>query len=163
MNGWQPAYVAVGSNRGDSRALVAAACDRIESLAGVCAPIRAAHYRTRPFGPVVQPDFVNSAVGFLTRRAPHELLAALRQIELGLGREPTHVRWGPRVIDLDLLMVGRARLDETDLTLPHPGIRERAFVLRPLADIAPSLEVPGVGQVAALLAQLPADGIEILP
>lgn len=163
MTHWRPAYIGVGSNLGDSRGLVAAALDRVAALPAVSHLLRAPHYRTRPFGPVVQPDFINSAAGFLTTLGPHELLAALRDIERELGREPARERWGPRVIDLDLLVLGRERVSDAVLTLPHPGIAQRAFVLLPLADIAPSLEVPRVGLVAELLRAVAIEGAERLP
>lgn len=162
MTLWRPAYVGVGSNLGDSSALVAAAIDRVAALAGARCLIRAPLYRTPPFGPVAQPDFVNSAAGFLTTLTAPALLAELRTIERELGREPARVRWGPRVIDLDLLVLGSESCEGDALTLPHPGIAERAFVLLPLADIAPDLVVPGVGIVAELRQRISADGVERL-
>ena len=90
------------------------------------------------------------AAGLLTQLTPEELLAALRTLEEELGREPPRERWGPRVIDLDLLVVGREQRASDVLKLPHPGIAERDFVLYPLADIAPDLEVPGLGRVSRL-------------
>jgi 2-amino-4-hydroxy-6-hydroxymethyldihydropteridine diphosphokinase len=137
--------------------------DRVAALASVSHFVRAPDYRTRPFGPVAQPDFVNSAAGFLTTLGPHELLAALRDIERELGREPATERWGPRAIDLDLLVLGNMRLSDAVVTLPHPGIAQRAFVLLPLTDIAPSLEVPGVGIVSGLLRAVSTEGAERLP
>lgn len=163
MTHWRPAYVGVGSNLGDSRGLVAAAVDRIAGLVAISHLVRAPLYRTRPFGPIEQPDFINSAAGFLTNLAPHVLLAALRDIERDLGREPARVRWGPRAIDLDLLVLGSEHVSDAVLTLPHPGIAQRAFVLLPLADIAPTLDVPGVGIVGRLLRAVSADGAERLP
>lgn len=162
MTLWRPAYVGVGSNLGDSRALVRAAIDRLAGLPSTRNLLRAPHYRTAPFGPVAQPDFVNSAAGFLTSLDALTLLGELRAIELDLGREPGRVRWGPRLIDLDLLVLGRERSVDERLALPHPGIAERAFVLYPLAEIAPALDVPGVGSVSALLAKLPGGGVERL-
>ena len=100
--------------------------------------------------------------GLLTTLEPAELLAGLQAIEQRLGRERTAVRWGPRRIDLDLLVQGRASSAGPGLQLPHPGIAERAFVLVPLAEIAPELEVPGVGRVRDLLARLDSSGVERL-
>jgi len=119
-------------------------------------------YRTRPLGEVVQPAFVNAVAGLVTRLHPEDLLAALRALERSLGREPPRERWGPRVIDLDLLVVGRETRSTATLTLPHPGIQLRDFVLYPLADIAPDLVVPGVGRVADLRARVPNRGVEQL-
>jgi 2-amino-4-hydroxy-6-hydroxymethyldihydropteridine diphosphokinase len=107
---------------------------------------------------VQQGDFVNAAAGLLTTLAPHELLAGLRAIEEAQGRVRTE-RWGPRTLDMDLLVYGDRRIAEPDLTVPHPGIAERGFVLAPLNDIAPALHVPGVGHVEDLLRRLPDDGI----
>ena len=162
MTRWRPAYIGLGSNLGDSRGLVSAAFERIASLAAVTHLVRAPLYRTRPFGPVEQPDFINSAAGLLTTLDAHALLAALRAIETGLGREPARVRWGPRAIDLDLLVLDGERVADATLTLPHPGIAQRAFVLLPLADIAPTLAVPGVGIVGELLQAVSTEGAERL-
>jgi 2-amino-4-hydroxy-6-hydroxymethyldihydropteridine diphosphokinase len=162
MTRWRPAYVGVGSNLGDSRALVATAIDRLAALPSTRQLLRAPLYRTPPFGPVAQPDFINSAAGFLTRLDPHALLAELHTIERALGRAPEQERWGPRAIDLDLLALGSERIADESLVLPHPGIAERAFVLWPLADIAPGLYVPGVGLVAELRRRVAGDGIERL-
>jgi 2-amino-4-hydroxy-6-hydroxymethyldihydropteridine diphosphokinase len=93
---------------------------------------------------------VNAVAGLVTRLSPEELLAELRGLERELGREPPRERWGPRLIDLDLLVLGRETRATPELTLPHPGIGERDFVLYPLADIAPEMDVPGLGRVASL-------------
>jgi len=159
---WLPAYVAVGSNLSDPRSQVARALEALASLPGcrlvVCSPM----YRTRPFGEVVQPAFVNAAAGLLTQSTPEDLLAALRALERELGREAPRERWGPRLIDLDLLVVGRETRATETLSLPHPGIAERDFVLYPLADIAPDLDVPGLGRVASLRERVANRGIERL-
>lgn len=162
MTLWRPAYVGVGSNLGDSRALVTAAIDCVEGLPSTRHLARAPLYRAPPFGPVAQPHFINSAAGFLTSLGAHALLAELRAIERALGREPARVRWGPRLIDLDLLVFGSERIADETLTLPHPGIAGRGFVLLPLAVIAPHLVVPGVGAVAELQRQVATGGIERL-
>jgi len=119
-------------------------------------------YRTKPFGDVVQPAFVNAVAGLLTQSTPEEMLAALRNLERELGREPPRERWGPRIIDLDLLVVGREERATETLTLPHAGLAERDFVLYPLADIAPNLEVPGLARVSQLLGRVADRGIEKL-
>jgi 2-amino-4-hydroxy-6-hydroxymethyldihydropteridine diphosphokinase len=108
---------------------------------------------------VAQADFCNAAAGLLTQLDADALLAALRALETALGREPVRERWGPRVIDLDLLIYGDERRDSAALTLPHPGVPERSFVLQPLCDFAPDLMVPGLGRVADLAAKLPAGGL----
>jgi 2-amino-4-hydroxy-6-hydroxymethyldihydropteridine diphosphokinase len=124
--------------------------------------LRSSLYRTRPFGPVEQPDFVNAVAGLLTRLEPGGLLAQLQALEAQLGRERPVVRWGPRRIDLDLLVHGGARIAEPGLEVPHPGIPERAFVLVPLAEIAPDLVVPGRGRVRDLLARVDSADLERL-
>jgi 2-amino-4-hydroxy-6-hydroxymethyldihydropteridine diphosphokinase len=156
---WLPAYVGIGSNLDDPRRQVERAFEALAQLPKSRLVSRSSLYRTVPFGAVVQPAFVNAAAGLLTQLEPEALLAELRRIERAQGREPPRERWGPRIIDLDLLVVGRETRATDSLTLPHPGIAERDFVLYPLADIAPDLEVPGLGSVAALRARVADRGI----
>ncbi len=158
---WLPAYVALGSNVDDPPARIAEAFEHLAALPGTRLLARSRLYRTRPLGPQDQPDFLNAAAGLLTTREPRELLADLLGIERRMGRE-RGLRWGPRRIDLDLLWMPVPPIDEPGLTLPHPGVSRRNFVLYPLADIAPSLEIPGVGQVSALKQAAGTDGIEVL-
>lgn len=155
-----PAYVALGSNLDDPRAQVDRAFDALATLPDTRLVARSPSYRSPPLGPVSQPDFVNAAAGLLTRLAPRALLDALKSLEAALGRESPVVRWGPRRIDLDLLVHGAARVEEQGLSVPHPGLAERAFVLLPLADIAPDLEVPGIGRVRSLAARVDSQGLE---
>ena len=151
---WQPAYIGLGSNLGDPAARLRAALDAIAALQGVTALVASPFYRTAPFGPVAQPDFVNAAAGVLTTLDPETLHASLKELEQRLGRRPPRERWGPREIDLDLLVHGPARRDTPALSLPHPGIPQRDFVLYPLRDIAPDLLVPGLGRVQGLAARV---------
>jgi 2-amino-4-hydroxy-6-hydroxymethyldihydropteridine diphosphokinase len=162
MERWQPAYIGVGSNLEDPRAQVLAAIARLGQLPRTRLVLSSRLYRSRPFGPVPQPDFVNAVAGVLTQLDATALLAELHAIESSMGRPPQHDRWGPRIIDLDLLAQGRERLEEPGLTLPHPGIVERNFVLYPLAEIAPDLELPGLGRVTELAAAVTAEGITLL-
>ena len=157
---WTPAYVALGSNLDDPSAQVGRAFDALATLPDTRLVARSPSYRSPPLGPVSQPDFVNAAAGLLTRLAPRALLDALKSLEAALGREAPVVRWGPRRIDLDLLVHGAARVEEQGLSVPHPGLAERAFVLLPLADIAPDLEVPGIGRVRSLAARVDSQGLE---
>jgi len=157
-----PAYVALGSNLDDPRARVEQAFDALGTLPATLLVLRSSLYRSPPFGPVEQPPFVNAVAGLLTSLGPAELLASLKDLEVRLGRTQPVLRWGPRRIDLDLLVHGTTRLDSEDLSLPHPGIAERPFVLVPLAEIAPELEVPGVGRVRALLRRVDGAGVERL-
>lgn len=157
-----PAYVALGSNLDDPRAQVERAMAALHDLPLARCVLSSSLYRSRPFGTVVQPDFVNAAVGMLTELEPSALLVQLKQLEVRLGRQRPVVRWGPRRIDLDLLVHGGARIDQPGLAVPHPGIAERAFVLVPLAEIAADLMVPGVGRVRDLLARVDSTGLERL-
>jgi 2-amino-4-hydroxy-6-hydroxymethyldihydropteridine diphosphokinase len=118
-------------------------------------------YRNPPIGGIVQPDFVNAVAGLLTQLPAPELLACLKQAEADLGRvRGPGSRWGPRCIDLDLLVYGAQRISAQALTVPHPGIEQRNFVLFPLLEIAPGLTIPGLGPVAALAARLDRAGLE---
>jgi 2-amino-4-hydroxy-6-hydroxymethyldihydropteridine diphosphokinase len=157
---WIPAYVALGSNLDDPQRQVERAFDALASLLLSRLVLRSACYRSRPFGPVVQPDFVNAVAGLLTQLDVATLLQELKSLESTLGRAAPVVRWGPRRIDLDLLVHGATRRQEPQLHVPHPGIAERAFVLAPLCDVSPDLLVPGVGRVRDLLARLDAGGLE---
>jgi 2-amino-4-hydroxy-6-hydroxymethyldihydropteridine diphosphokinase len=159
---WLPAYVGVGSNLADPEAQVRRALQALDRLPGSRLIVSSPLYRTQPFGEVAQPAFVNAVAGLLTQSTPEELLDGLRQLERELGRTPPRERWGPRVIDLDLLLVGREERATDSLTLPHAGIAERDFVLYPLADIAPDLDVPRLGKVGVLRERVANRGIERL-
>jgi 2-amino-4-hydroxy-6-hydroxymethyldihydropteridine diphosphokinase len=157
---WWPAYVGLGSNLDDPPRQLERAFAALAQLPQTRLVLRSPWYRTAPFGPVIQPHFLNAVAGLLTRLAPEALLQQLRAIEQAQGREAVRERWGPRPIDLDLLVHGRERRSDVALTLPHPGIPERNFVLYPLRDLAPDLEVPGLGTVRELAARVTAEGIE---
>jgi 2-amino-4-hydroxy-6-hydroxymethyldihydropteridine diphosphokinase len=160
---WITAYVALGSNLDDPPVQIARAFDALAGLPQTLLVLRSPCYRSRPLGPVEQPDFVNAVAGLLTRLAPMQMLAGLKQCEARLGRSTPVVRWGPRRIDLDLLTHGAAVCSTPELSLPHPGIAERAFVLRPWADIAGETIVPGLGRVATLARSLDCANLERLP
>lgn len=156
------AYVALGSNLGDSRQQL---LDAIEALAGLPRTkviARSKIYRTPPWGMVDQPDFLNAVVALETALEPHELLDALLQIERAAGRQRNGERWGPRTLDLDLLHVVGRTINDERLTLPHPHIADRAFVLLPLRDVASDLEIPGQGKVTDLLRTVDTQGCEAL-
>jgi 2-amino-4-hydroxy-6-hydroxymethyldihydropteridine diphosphokinase len=158
---WRPAYVGIGSNLGSPRERVLEAIERMSVLPATRMLLRSHLYLSRPMGPKDQPDFVNAAVGVLTQLGPRELLQGLLGIELHMGRDRRE-RWGPRVIDLDLLWMVDAAVDEPGLTVPHPGVSMRNFVLYPLADIAPTLNIPKIGPVLDLKQHAGGDGISIL-
>jgi 2-amino-4-hydroxy-6-hydroxymethyldihydropteridine diphosphokinase len=159
MQRWRPAYVGLGSNLEDPEHQVLEAWARLARLPQTRAVVRSPLYGSRPLGPVAQPDFVNAVAGLLTRLEPEALLQALLGTEVAIGRRRDGPRWGPRRIDLDLLVLGRERRSGAALTLPHAGIVERNFVLYPLADIAPDLEVPGLGRVCELKARVASEGL----
>jgi 2-amino-4-hydroxy-6-hydroxymethyldihydropteridine diphosphokinase len=159
---WQPAYVGAGSNLSNPRSQVLTALARLAQLPSTRVPLISALYASRPLGPIAQPDYVNAAAGLLTQLAPQALFEELKAIEAAMGRPAEHERWGPRIIDLDLLAYGRERSFDPQLTLPHPGIVERNFVLYPLAEIAPDLELPGLGRVAELKGRVTSEGLALL-
>ena len=158
---WRPAYVAIGSNLESPRERVLQAMTHIAALGSVRSLAASRLYLSRPMGPQDQPDFINAAVGFLTTLSPRELLTELLGIERSMGRS-RHERWGPRVIDLDLIWMVDAVLAEPGLTVPHPGVSIRNFVLYPLADIAPTIKIPEIGTVLDLKRSVGGDGISVL-
>ncbi len=155
------AYVALGSNLGDPRQQV---LDAVAALAGLPETRllrRSALYRTPPWGVLQQPSFINAAVEIDTGLSPPALLQALLAIEQRAGRVRAE-RNGPRILDLDVLHVDGVQLDSPELTLPHPRMADRAFVLLPLNDVAPGLTLPGLGTVAELLVRIDPAGCERL-
>jgi 2-amino-4-hydroxy-6-hydroxymethyldihydropteridine diphosphokinase len=156
---WRPAYVGLGSNLEEPRTQVLRALERIRELPLTRLILASPLYRSRPMGPVPQPDFVNAVAALLTQLEARALLDGLREVEAQHGRPPVHAHWGPRVIDLDLLACGQEQRSDPTLTLPHPGIPARNFVLYPLADIAPDLYLPGLGRVAELAGKVSTEGL----
>lgn len=134
----------------------------IGRLEGVRLVASSSLYRSEPMGPQDQARFLNAVVAVLTELDPCELLAQLQQIELAHGRQRNGVRWGPRTLDLDLLVFGNRKFAAEDLTVPHPGLAQRNFVLYPLAEVAPRLSIPGVGVAESLALGLGCDGLEKL-
>lgn len=159
---WRPAYVGIGSNLGGPSARVHAAFSALarvpQTRLVTCSPV----YESVPFGPVEQPAFHNAVAGLLTQLDAGTMLAELIALQQQLGRAESRVRWGPREIDLDLLVLGDEQIADPALTLPHPGIPERDFVLYPLRDIAPDMVVPGVGTVRDLAARVADRGMRRL-
>lgn len=160
---WVPAYVGVGSNLDDPARRVAEALDALGDLPQTCCITHSRRYRNPPLGPQDQPDFINAAAGMLTTLSVEAFMAEMKALEARLGRmRKQGDRWGPRLIDLDLLVYGSVRRNTAELTVPHSGISERNFVLFPLRDIAPTLVVPGEGVVAHLAARQGSTGLEAL-
>lgn len=148
------AYLGLGANLGDPALGLARAIDALEA-GGDRVLRRARLYRTAPLGPPGQPDYLNTAVELETERDPFELLARCKAIEVALGRTPG-ARWGPRIIDLDILLYGECRIETPELCVPHRELGGRLFALAPLAELVPALRPPGwdetVAQRAARLA-----------
>ncbi|HEY8681958.1 MAG TPA: 2-amino-4-hydroxy-6-hydroxymethyldihydropteridine diphosphokinase [Rhodanobacter sp.] len=155
------AYIALGSNLGNPRQQLLDAMDALAKLPDTSLLQRSHLYRTPPWGMLEQPPFVNAVVQLDTGLSPHVLLDALLEIEQQAGRVRVE-RNGPRTLDLDLLHVDGVQLGDARLTLPHPRMAERAFVLLPLRDIAPELHLPGWGTVSELLPRLDLAGCERL-
>ena len=158
------AYVGLGANLDDPQRQVERAIAELAMLPDSRLVGASTLYRTAPVGPGAQPDYVNAAARLLTRLDPVALLTALQGIERAHGRMRDGTRWGPRTLDLDLLLYGDLRCDLPGLNLPHPELHRRAFVLVPLLDVAPSdLTVPGQGRLADLARALPQSDIVPLP
>lgn len=156
---WHPAYVGLGSNLDEPATQIERALAALSVLPQTRLLRVSSLYGSKPLGPLVQPDYVNAAAALLTQLHAPEFFQALRALERELGRGPVRMRWGPRRIDLDLLVFGDQRVDSPTLQLPHPGIAQRNFVLYPLRELAPDLWVPGCGRVAQLAAQVEPSGI----
>jgi 2-amino-4-hydroxy-6-hydroxymethyldihydropteridine diphosphokinase len=145
------AYIGLGSNLNDPAQQLRQALQALARLPDTQLLAQSRLYRTPPWGVLEQPAFVNAVAELDTGLAPRQLLDALLQIEQAAGRVRVGERWGPRVLDLDLLHMVGIQQHDAQLSLPHPRIAERAFVLLPLAELAPTLHLPGQGVVADLL------------
>jgi 2-amino-4-hydroxy-6-hydroxymethyldihydropteridine diphosphokinase len=157
------ALLGLGGNVGDVRATLDEAIALFADGTEVKLTARSSDYRTPPWGVTDQPDFVNCAIAVETTLRPHELLTRALNVERALDRDRSRERrWGPRTIDIDLLAYDDLALDEPGLTLPHPRLLERAFVLVPLAEIVPDRMITG-RRVRDATAQIDAGGIEKLP
>lgn len=154
------AYIGLGANLDDPVRQVRTALDELGRLPGTRLEAVSPLYRTAPVGPPGQPDYVNAVARLSTGLPPRELLAALQGIERVHGRERNGTRWGPRPLDLDILLYDDCQIDEPGLKIPHPEIASRAFVLVPLADVAPpELSIPGQVAFQDLLVRCARDGV----
>jgi 2-amino-4-hydroxy-6-hydroxymethyldihydropteridine diphosphokinase len=153
------AYIGLGANLKDPAAQVRAALALIAASPGIALAAQSSLYRSAPLGPPDQPDYCNAVCFVHTVLSPDRLLTRLHRIERELGRERPPVRWAPRLIDLDLLWFERIKLKTARLQLPHPEMHRRNFVLTPLAEIAPGLELPGLGVVSNLATALGTRGL----
>ena len=153
------AYLGLGSNLATPEAQIKDARTAINALVGVQEYGFSGLYRSPPMGPQDQPDYVNAAMAIKTDLSAMELLRCLQQIELDHGRVRKDERWGARTLDLDILLYGEQVIDLPDLIVPHYGLAERAFVLYPLQEIAPAIQVPGMGCIADLVKHCPLGGL----
>jgi 2-amino-4-hydroxy-6-hydroxymethyldihydropteridine diphosphokinase len=147
---WYPAYVGIGSNLHGPARQVESAAALLGEIPGTRLIATSSLYRSGALGGIEQPDFVNAVAAVLTTLSAADLLGELQAVENRQGRERGTARWGPRVIDLDLLVYSGEEIDRPELSVPHPGIGERNFVLLPLVEIAPDLVIPGLGRVAGI-------------
>lgn len=159
------AFVGLGSNMGDSVGILQSAFAALDGLDATRLLQPSALYRTPAWGLTAQPDFINAVAMLETTLAPQALLASMLQIEREAGRERRDDgsdRWGPRTLDLDLLLYGDATVDEPGLRVPHPHLHERAFALVPLLEIAPEVVIPGFGPARKALAAMASEDVEAL-
>ncbi|MHB1241278.1 MAG: 2-amino-4-hydroxy-6-hydroxymethyldihydropteridine diphosphokinase [Gammaproteobacteria bacterium] len=147
------AYIGLGSNLEDPVRQVCRAFAELDAIARTRCVTRSSLYRSAPMGPAGQPDYINAVAAVETGLSPDALLDALQAIEQTHGRVRGAEHWGPRTLDLDLLLFGAQSRRDVRLTLPHPGLHQRAFVLYPLQEIAPDLVIPGYGLLRELARQ----------
>ena len=150
------AYIGLGSNLDNPAEQITVAMDELSVLPETSLVRCSSLYRSAPLGPQDQPDFINAVVKLQTGLTADKLLEQLQQIEKTHGRIRT-VHWGPRTLDLDLLLFGNMRIKTENLTVPHPHIAERGFVLSPLLEIDPAIDIPGRGSASDLLCKLDQD------
>lgn len=154
-------YVGIGSNLKEPLQQVQQACRALSRLPETVLEARAPGYRSRALGPAGQPDYINTVARLKTTLAPVPLLDLLQEIEQQQGRERS-LRWGPRTLDLDILLYGNLERDTDRLTLPHPQLVHRDFVLQPLLDLQPDLQLPDGRRIAELRRDCPDNGLERL-
>ncbi len=145
--------MALGCNLGSRHKNLSSAVSALESHQQISDLACSSVYETSPMGPQDQPDYLNAVVRFQTDLAALALLGVLQDIETHHGRVRTGERWGPRTLDLDLLLYGEQIIDTPSLTVPHPGIADRSFVLLPLAELTPDLTIPALGALSDLVSQ----------
>lgn len=155
-------YISIGSNLDNPPAQVTRALVALARLPDSSGLVRSPIYRSAPLGPPGQPPYLNAVVRLDTQLPPLDLLRALQAVETAQGRVRTE-RWGARTLDLDLLLYGDLIQHDPVLTVPHPRLPERAFILYPLRDLTPDLELPGLGDVATLIRRCPPWALERLP
>jgi 2-amino-4-hydroxy-6-hydroxymethyldihydropteridine diphosphokinase len=155
------AYIGLGSNLENPQLQVNTAIDDIRRIAHTTVHSQSSLYKSPPMGPQDQPDYINAVIAVDTELSAHQLLDALQAIEQSHGRERKR-HWGERTLDLDILLFADMVIEDARLSVPHPGITERAFVVYPLAEIAPDLEIPANGRLADIQAHCPRNGLEMV-
>lgn len=153
------AYIALGANLNEPLAQIQRAIEALKQLPNSIWIGHSPLYTTKPMGPQDQPDYINGVACIQTSLSPHQLLDCLQQIELTQGRVRKEERWGPRTLDLDLLLYGQECIQDERLTVPHYGMKERDFVLVPLFDLAPSLTLPDGSLISQLVGQFNAHNL----
>jgi 2-amino-4-hydroxy-6-hydroxymethyldihydropteridine diphosphokinase len=163
MNDAQRVFIGLGGNIGEVSATINLALVAIDEMPQTTVRYCSRHYRTPAWGNLEQPDFINAVAECHTHLAPDILLEKLLALEKRFGRERSEtLRWQPRQLDLDILLYGDQQIDSVGLTIPHPHMHERGFVLVPLAELAPQLQIPGVGMLQACLKKLDVTAIQAL-
>ena len=155
-------YIGLGSNLAEPVNQVHSAIVALRALERSEFIIASSLYKSLPMGPANQPDYINAVVCLDTQLEPLELLNALQKIEHVQGRQRQTERWGPRTLDLDVLLYGDKTINTEQLNVPHSGLHERSFVLYPLLEIAPELVIPGLGHISALVKNCSSTGLERL-
>lgn len=155
------AFIGLGANLGDPRRQIRAGLAALDKIPATRIAGQSSFYLSAPLGYTEQPDYINAVAQIRTELAPRALLGALLEIERSLGRSRSHAN-APRTLDLDLLLYDAMVIDEPGLHVPHPRMHTRAFVLAPLAQIAPGIQIPGLGPIAPLLAACASQAIEML-
>jgi 2-amino-4-hydroxy-6-hydroxymethyldihydropteridine diphosphokinase len=163
MSDVQRVFIGLGGNVGEVSATIKLALFAIDEMPQTTMRRCSRHYRTPAWGNTDQPDFINAVAECHTRLAADILLENLLELEQKFGRERSEsLRWQPRRLDLDILLYGEQQIDSIGLTIPHPHMHERGFVLVPLAELAPQLQIPGIGVVQACLEKLEVSAIQAL-
>jgi 2-amino-4-hydroxy-6-hydroxymethyldihydropteridine diphosphokinase len=161
---WQSAFIGIGSNLDEPVTQVRQALSALETVDSTRVTAASSLYRNPPMGRVDQPAYINAVARLLTALTPRDLLSRLQDLERLQGRvRHSGDRWGPRRLDLDILTYGNRTIDEAGLQIPHPGISERNFVLFPLIEIAPQIEIPGLGRASDLALKMDASTLEKIP
>jgi len=153
------AYIGLGSNLAEPVEQVRSGLDALSAITATRRVMHSSLYCSAPLGPVAQPDYINAVAAVDSALSAHDLLLELQEIERSHGRTRKCERWGPRTLDLDLLLYGMEQIHDHTLTVPHPGLCERNFVLYPLYEIAPQLILPGLGKLGDYVARSSRQGL----